>query len=90
MGMDKDFDRQVSELEAQDEVLDAQYGNLSRKARNQKLREELGPDWKRQVKDGVVKIIKKVKVDKDTMTTLHGGQNSALLRSLNDPRSFRR
>ena len=95
--MGREEERRMAELEVQDEVLDADYQHLSRKARNRIAREQLGPDWKQQVADGARVVLttafkeaRKIKVNEKGLSLHSMGGNGSHLREMSDPRMLRR
>jgi len=94
MGFFDEKERRVSELEAEDEVLDAEYEHMSKKAQLKQLEKELGKkELKQQIKDGMITVVRgarKLRVDRDTLEGMHGIGGLSHLRKYSDPSAWRR
>ena len=96
-------EERLDELEEANELEDAEFANLSRRARRRVLEQQLGKrDYKQQLRDGMVsggrriasetvKAVRGVRVDSENVEKLFGlgGENSARLRDLGDPSKMR-
>ena len=96
MGIDRD-DR-LAELEEDNELEDAEFGNLSRRARRKMLEERMGKkEVAQQLADGMLSLGKKGveyvqtrRVKTDETARLHGvgPESSSRLKNLNDPAAW--
>ena len=79
-------ERKLSLLETEGEVVSKEAEIAEKKAIIAEAKKRYGRDWKK-VLFGAAKYLK---IDKETMQTLHGMGVDSGLRDLSDPRSFRR
>jgi len=83
---EKDLERSISIKELEGEELDAELSKEQKKAAIRQAKEMYGKDWKKQIWGAV----KSLRVNKETLHTLHGLGVDSSLRSYNDPRAFRK
>ena len=83
---EREKEKRISMLEVEGETLDRELSNQQKKAAIREARALYGKDWKKTL----LGVVKSLRINKETLQTLHGMGVDNSLRELNDPRSFRR
>ena len=83
---EKDLERSISIKELEGEELDAELSKEQKKAAIREAKALYGKDWKKQIWG----MAKSLRVNKETLQTLHGMGVDGSLREYNDPRRMRR
>lgn len=81
---EKVVERRISLLEAKDEELGKEVSIAEKKKALAEMKKSYGSDWK-SVLFGAAR---KLRINKETMQTLHSMGGNQRLRDLNDPRQF--
>lgn len=81
---EKAIERRISFLEAKNEELDQEVSKAEKEAAIREMKRSHGKNWKK-ILFGAAKSIK---INRETMQTLHSMGSNERLRSLNDPREF--
>lgn len=79
-------EKHISLLELEGEELDKELTVEQKKAAIRELKDRYGRDWKKIIGGAV----KSLKINRETLQTLHGLGVDSSLRDLSDPRSFSR
>jgi len=83
---EKEMEKRVSQLELEDEELDKELSIAQKKALIKEAKKTFGPDWKKIL----LGAAKHLRINKETLQTLHGMGVDSSLRQYNDPRMFSR
>ena len=83
---EKDLERKISFKELEGEELDKELSIAQKKAAISQAKKLYGKDWK-QILFGAVKSLR---VNRETLHTLHGMGVDSSLKDYNDPKAFRR
>lgn len=87
----REAERDTEFLRAKNERAEQELNLAERKALIKRLKSEYGPDWKQMLGSAVKGIGKSLKVDKETMQTLHSmSVGGSELRNLSNPAFYRR
>ena len=79
-------DKRITLLEVEGEELTAELSVAEKKAAIREAKQRYGSDWKKML----LGAVKNIKVDTETMQTLHGMGVDGSLRDYNDPSRIRR
>ena len=82
---EKETEKKISRLDLEDEELDKELSIAQKKAALKEAKEIYGKDW-RKIIGGAVKSLR---VNRETLQTLHGMGINSSLKDYNDPRSMR-
>jgi len=83
---EKTLEKSISMKELEGEALDAELTKEQKKAAIREAKQMYGKDWKKEIWGAV----KSIRVDKETLHSLHGLGVDGSLRDYNDPRHIRR
>lgn len=83
---EKELEKRISFKELESEELDKELSVAQKKAAISEAKRIYGKDWK-QILFGAVKSLR---VNRETLHTLHGMGVDSSLKDYNDPRTFRR
>jgi len=78
--------KSIGMKELEGEELDAELTKEQKKAAIREARQLYGRDWKKTL----LGAVKSLRVNRETLQTLHGMGVDGSLRDMNDPRKFRR
>ena len=82
---ERELGKSISIKELESEELDAELSKEQRKAAIREAKSLYGKDWKKVL----LGAVRSLRVNKETLQTLHGMGVDGSLRELNDPRKFR-
>jgi len=85
MDREQAIEKKISVLQAENEELDQEVSNAQKKAALKEAKKTYGKDWKKTIWGA----IKSVKINKETLQTLHSMGVNNSLRDYNDPRKWR-
>ena len=83
---EKEVEKRISFKELEAEELDAELSKEKKKAMIREAKQMYGRDWKKVLWGAA----KSLRVNRETLQTLHGLGVDGSLRDYNDPRKFRR
>ena len=83
---EKTLEKSISMKELEGEALDAELTKEQKKAAIREARQMYGKNWKREIWGAV----KSLRVDKETLHSLHGLGVDGSLKKYNDPSQMRR
>jgi len=83
---EKELEKRISISELEDEELGHEVSKAQKRALIREAKAKYGKDWK----STIFGAVKSLRVNKETLQTLHGMGIDSTLRELNDPRAFRK
>ena len=83
---EKELEKRISIKELESEELDAELSKEQKKAAIREAKRLYGSDWKKTL----LGAVKSLRVNRETLHTLHGMGVDGSLREYNDPRMMRR